>query len=45
LSLPPGNYTVRIEAEGYETVEIPGVVVSSGETTKLDVPMDKATEE
>ncbi|MCD6237088.1 MAG: carboxypeptidase regulatory-like domain-containing protein, partial [Thermoplasmata archaeon] len=45
LTLPPGNYTVRIEAEGYETVEISGVVVSSGETTKLDVPMDKATEE
>ncbi|MHC1625289.1 MAG: carboxypeptidase-like regulatory domain-containing protein, partial [Methermicoccaceae archaeon] len=38
----PGTYSVKFEAEGYETKIITGVVIEAGKTTKLDVALVKA---
>ena len=37
--LEPGTYTVVFSYLGYETVEIPNVVVEAGKVTNVDVPM------
>ena len=37
--LDPGTYTVVFSFLGYETVEIPNIVVESGKVTNVDVPM------
>ncbi|MCD6468342.1 MAG: immune inhibitor A, partial [Thermoplasmata archaeon] len=41
LTLDPGTYSVKFEAEGYETKIITGVVIEAGKTTKLDVALVK----
>ena len=38
-SLEPGTYTVVFSFLGYETVEIPNVVIEAGKVTELNVPM------
>ncbi len=35
----PGTYTIVFSYLGYETVEIPNVVVEAGKVTNIDVPM------
>ncbi len=37
--LLPGTYTIRVEADGYDPVIIPDVVVSAGDATRLDVQL------
>jgi carboxypeptidase D len=37
--LLPGTYTLRFEAPGFDAVEVPGVVVSAGPATRLDMQM------
>ena len=36
FSLPPGNYTMRLECRGYKTVEIPSATINENETVVLD---------
>ncbi len=38
--LLPGTYDLRFEADGYDPVTITGVVVNSGDATRLDVALD-----
>ncbi|BFP41625.1 TonB-dependent receptor [Flavobacteriaceae bacterium GF1] len=42
--LEPGTYTVAYSFLGYETVEIPNVVVEAGKVTNVDVPMSAGGE-
>ncbi|WP_425234734.1 TonB-dependent receptor domain-containing protein [Ulvibacterium sp.] len=37
--LDPGTYTIVFSYLGYETVEIPNIVVEAGKVTNVDVPM------
>ncbi|MCK4302763.1 MAG: carboxypeptidase regulatory-like domain-containing protein [Candidatus Eisenbacteria sp.] len=37
--LPPGSYDVVFEANGYETLTVPGVVITAGSSTLLDVAL------
>jgi hypothetical protein len=37
--LPAGTYSLRFEAEGYQTLVVPGVQVAAGATTALDVEL------
>lgn len=37
--LPAGTYGVRFEAEGYETLVVPGVQVAAGAATELDAEL------
>jgi len=37
--MPPGTYTVRFEADGYEPLVVSGVNVSAGGSTQLDVTL------
>lgn len=37
--LNPGTYTLRFDAAGKESRQIPGVVVNAGAATRLDVPL------
>jgi len=43
LELQPGTYNLKFEEEGYQT-KIIEVEVKAGETTKLDVGLDKLEE-
>jgi hypothetical protein len=36
FSLPPGNYTMRLECRGYKTVEISSATINENETVVLD---------
>lgn len=38
-NLEPGTYTVVFSFLGYETVEIPDVIIEAGKVTELNVPM------
>jgi carboxypeptidase D len=38
--LLPGTYTIRVSAEGFHQKDITGVVVGSGDATRLDVTLD-----
>ncbi|HEC89347.1 MAG TPA: PEGA domain-containing protein, partial [Thermoplasmatales archaeon] len=38
LSLPPGDYILKVSARGYEYVEIP-IVITSGNTTHLNITL------
>ncbi len=39
--VPPGTYTVKAMMMGYKTVEKKGVVVKSGETTRIEIKMEE----
>jgi len=43
LSLPPGQYTVRITAPGFVTATQQNVTVTSGQASPLDIALDIAT--
>jgi len=38
--LPPGTYTVRVEAKGFTTKVIQGATIQVGETLRLNVPLE-----
>ena len=42
-SLPPGEYEVKFELQGFKTVIRRGIVVTAGATTTLDITMTMAT--
>jgi hypothetical protein len=42
--LLPGTYTLRFEADGYDTAEVSDVIVSSGDATVLNVALDEPAE-
>ena len=42
-SLPPGEYTIRTELAGFQTVERPGIRVRVGSTTTITVQMTPST--
>jgi hypothetical protein len=39
-ALIPGNYTIKVEAQGFKTVETPGVAVETSSTRGFDVSME-----
>src|ERR1051325_4929074 len=39
LSLPPGNYEVTAEAQGFSKAKIPSVTLTVGQRGDLDIPM------
>ena len=41
--LPPGNYSLTIEAAGFETLSSPGIVVLSSNTTSIDFKLQIGT--
>jgi len=43
IDVPPGKYSVAINYIGYEKVVLKDVVVSSGRTTELNVPLKPTT--
>ncbi|HEX4961111.1 MAG TPA: carboxypeptidase-like regulatory domain-containing protein [Thermoanaerobaculia bacterium] len=43
--LPPGNYTLKAELEGFSTIEYPNVQLAAGRTANLDVQLSAAVEE
>lgn len=43
LNVPPGIYTVRFSAVGYNPYTVNGVVVSAGQTTPVDAAMTETT--
>ena len=42
--LEPGTYTLAYSFLGYETIEIPNVIVEAGKVTNVDVPMSAGGE-
>ncbi|HPU93047.1 MAG TPA: carboxypeptidase-like regulatory domain-containing protein [Candidatus Saccharicenans sp.] len=42
-SLPPGEYEVKFELQGFKTVIRKGIIVTAGATTTLDITMPMAT--
>jgi len=42
-SLPAGNYTVRLELQGFQTLIREGIIVSVGQTTPLDLQLPVAS--
>jgi outer membrane receptor for Fe3+-dicitrate len=43
LSVPPGNYTVKVALSGFKTVERSGVVVGLDRTVELPISLEVAT--
>ncbi|KAA0008735.1 MAG: hypothetical protein FE042_01220 [Thermoplasmata archaeon] len=43
IQLRPGTYDIKIEAPGYQTKIVEGVVIKAGRTTRLDVGLDKTS--
>lgn len=44
ISVPPGTYNVSCKYTGYAPVVVKGVVVTSGKTTVLDFPLERASQ-
>ena len=42
--LSPGNYTVKVNADGFETFEAPPVVIAAGQSEKVDAPLTIAVQ-
>lgn len=44
MSVPPGTYSVSCKYTGYAPVVVKNVVVTSGKTTNVDFPLEKAAQ-
>ena len=43
IQLRPGTYDVKIEASGYQTKIVEGIVIEAGKTTRLNIGLDKVS--
>jgi hypothetical protein len=45
VTIPPGSYLLQAQLEGFSSVEIPNVQVTSGRTIELEITMSAAVED
>jgi len=45
LSLPPGNFDLKAELEGFSTIDYPNIVINIGRNTSIEVKLSPAVED
>src|SRR3954471_20808070 len=45
LSLPPGNFDLKAELEGFSTIDYPNIVINVGRNTTIEVKLSPAVED